>query len=296
MADRDRLLGFRRAPDRRHVHRLRAFHHSGRNHHRRNSCGADRVDCSAAIDENRSPPDGAPDLRGFSRTGLRTALACPGRRENGFRQKANPARRTNRIHLDTHGDDADFVVGEEKSLWSDYFAREKDQLLLHCSSAKIADREYTNMILRFHYNRVQIGLDNFELDHLDEISGTANEIEIPREAMGRGDLKFLACDRRFSRLACRSLRHLRRLALRFRHRPRHANPRQTRLVAQTPLRPLPRPRRYHLDVLRRFNRALVPNIVASVLSPIPNELARIDTINRIGNHKAPPSAVSELIL
>src|SRR5205085_12000858 len=72
------------------------------------------------------------------------------------------------------------------------------------------------------------------------------------------------------------------------HRPRHPDPRQTRLVAQTPLRSLPRPRRYHLDVLRRFNRALVPNIVASVLSPIPNELARIDTINRIGNHKNSP--------
>ena len=63
--------------------------------------GADRVDCSAAIDEYRSPPDGAPDLRGFSCTGLRTALACPRRRENYFRQKANPARKTNRVHLDT---------------------------------------------------------------------------------------------------------------------------------------------------------------------------------------------------
>jgi leader peptidase (prepilin peptidase) / N-methyltransferase len=91
-----------------------------------------------------------------------------------------------------HGDDADLVVGDEKSLWSDFFARENDQLLLHCSNAKIADHEYMTTILRFHYNRVQVGSDNFELDHLDEISGTANEIEIPREAMGRGDLKFLA--------------------------------------------------------------------------------------------------------
>ncbi len=39
-----------------------------------------------------------------------------------------------------HGDDADFVVGDEKSLWSDFFARENDQLLLHCSSARIAER------------------------------------------------------------------------------------------------------------------------------------------------------------
>jgi leader peptidase (prepilin peptidase)/N-methyltransferase len=92
-----------------------------------------------------------------------------------------------------HGDDAEFVVGEEKSLWSDFFAREKDQLLLHCSTAKIGDREFTDVVLRFHYNRVQVGPGTFELDHLDQISGIANEIEIPREAMGRGDLKFLAC-------------------------------------------------------------------------------------------------------
>ena len=92
-----------------------------------------------------------------------------------------------------HGDDADFVVGDEKSLWSDFFAREKDQLLLHCSTAKIGDRQFSDVILRFRYNRVQAGSEAFELDHLDEINGIANEIEIPREAMGRGDLKFLAC-------------------------------------------------------------------------------------------------------
>jgi len=92
-----------------------------------------------------------------------------------------------------HEDDADFVVGEEKSLWSDFFAREKDQLRLHCPSARIAEREFADAILSFHYNRVQVGSENFDLDQLDKISGTANEIEIPREAMGRGDLKFLAC-------------------------------------------------------------------------------------------------------
>src|SRR5205814_2913626 len=33
----------------------------------------------------------------------------------------------------------------------------------------------------------------FELDQLDQIEGTVTAIQIPREAMGRGDLKFLAC-------------------------------------------------------------------------------------------------------
>src|SRR5438477_3942466 len=35
------------------------------------------------------------------------------------------------------GEDADFVVGEERGLWSDHFARETDQLLLHCNEAVI---------------------------------------------------------------------------------------------------------------------------------------------------------------
>jgi leader peptidase (prepilin peptidase) / N-methyltransferase len=91
-----------------------------------------------------------------------------------------------------HGDDADFVVGEERSLWSDYFAREKDRLLLHCDEAKIDHRAFGPEVLEFHYNRVRVADEEFLLDTIDQISGVARELEIPREAMGRGDLKFLA--------------------------------------------------------------------------------------------------------
>jgi len=102
------------------------------------------------------------------------------------------------------GDDADFIVGEEQSLWSDYFAREKDKLLLHVNEAKIDNPEiigaresirshsYENVTLEFHYNRVTVGGQEIALDHVDQITGVARELEIPREAMGRGDLKFLA--------------------------------------------------------------------------------------------------------
>jgi leader peptidase (prepilin peptidase) / N-methyltransferase len=91
-----------------------------------------------------------------------------------------------------HGDDADFVVGEERSLWSDYFAREQDRLLLHCDEAKIDARSHGNTTLEFHYNRVRVEGEEFALDSVAQIIGVARELEIPREAMGRGDLKFLA--------------------------------------------------------------------------------------------------------
>jgi leader peptidase (prepilin peptidase)/N-methyltransferase len=90
------------------------------------------------------------------------------------------------------GDDADFVVGSEQSLWSDHFAREKDRLLLQCNEAKIDNHTYGNTTLDFHHDRVAVEGNEFVLDNLTEISGVARELQIPREAMGRGDLKFLA--------------------------------------------------------------------------------------------------------
>jgi leader peptidase (prepilin peptidase) / N-methyltransferase len=90
------------------------------------------------------------------------------------------------------GEDAEFVVGDERGLWSDYFAREKDLLILHCKEAAVDTRQLRDVTLQFYYNRVMIEDEAIELDKLDRISGVVRELQIPREAMGRGDLKFLA--------------------------------------------------------------------------------------------------------
>ena len=90
------------------------------------------------------------------------------------------------------GEDADFVVGDEKGLWSDHFARESDQLILECDSVIIDERDLGAQTLRFHYNRVAFTGEELQLDTLNTMTGVVRELQIPREAMGRGDLKFLA--------------------------------------------------------------------------------------------------------
>ena len=90
------------------------------------------------------------------------------------------------------GDDADFVVGTEESLWSDHFAREKDRLLLECDEARVDNHKYGNAMLDFRYDRVTVEGNVLMLDDVAQISGVARELLIPREAIGRGDLKFLA--------------------------------------------------------------------------------------------------------
>ena len=61
------------------------------------------------------------------------------------------------------GDDADFVVGEERGLWSDHFARESDLMLLHCDEAEVDGRS-SKMILRAALQPLTIGEEHFPLD------------------------------------------------------------------------------------------------------------------------------------
>ncbi len=89
-------------------------------------------------------------------------------------------------------DDAEFIVGDEKGVWSDHFARESDRMLLHCAEAEVDGRRFENVTLELHYDRLAIGAETFQLDHVDRVAGVVRELQIPREAMGRGDLKFLA--------------------------------------------------------------------------------------------------------
>ncbi len=90
------------------------------------------------------------------------------------------------------GDDAEFVVGEERGLWSDHFARESDLMVMHCNEAQVDDRLFQNPTVQLHYNLLTIGEESFRLDEVDRITGIVRELHIPREAMGRGDLKFIA--------------------------------------------------------------------------------------------------------
>jgi leader peptidase (prepilin peptidase)/N-methyltransferase len=90
------------------------------------------------------------------------------------------------------GQDAEFVVGEERSLWSEHFARESDLMLLHCNEARIDGRLFQDALLKLHCSQLTIGSENFVLDEINRIEGTVRELQLPREAMGRGDLKFLA--------------------------------------------------------------------------------------------------------
>ncbi len=92
-----------------------------------------------------------------------------------------------------HDDDADLVVGGDSEKWSEFFARDSDRLLMECQSAKVDGEAFENVTLEFHFDRLQIGEKTWQLMEIATITGTVKLVTIPREAMGLGDVKFMAC-------------------------------------------------------------------------------------------------------
>jgi leader peptidase (prepilin peptidase)/N-methyltransferase len=72
------------------------------------------------------------------------------------------------------------------------FSRDTDRLLMQCTEAEVAGKKYEDLLLQFTFDRLVIGEAEFGLETLDTISGVCTEITIPREAMGLGDVKFIA--------------------------------------------------------------------------------------------------------
>ena len=99
------------------------------------------------------------------------------------------------------GEDAEFSVGEDKMLWSEIFSRESDQLLMETEAPEVDGKPVATAgsptaRLRFFFNRLILpGSEGRELalDTLATISGKVRSIVVPREAMGFGDVKFIAC-------------------------------------------------------------------------------------------------------
>ena len=92
------------------------------------------------------------------------------------------------------GDRADIRVGGDMLAWEDLFSRESDVLVLEPVGGILIDgREVGEGPVRFRYDMLTAGGADFPLDSLGTVSCRVRAIVIPREAMGFGDVKFIAC-------------------------------------------------------------------------------------------------------
>ena len=88
--------------------------------------------------------------------------------------------------------DAEMIIGGERELWSEYFTRPTDRLVLLCEPLRLAGREHATATLSCFWDRIELDGQAYPLDALETFSGRLKEYVFPREAMGFGDVKFIA--------------------------------------------------------------------------------------------------------
>lgn len=91
------------------------------------------------------------------------------------------------------GDTAELKIGGKTYEWMDLFSNEKDVLVLDCTAIEVEGVRHENITVRSIYERLTVAGQEYNLNELKSFSGTTKSLSFTREAMGFGDVKFMAC-------------------------------------------------------------------------------------------------------
>lgn len=81
---------------------------------------------------------------------------------------------------------------EEEVPYEDIFYRKSDTIMIEASQVEMIDRCYRNVPVRLSPERLRIGDDEFDPEQTPFLEVISDQMTVPREAMGFGDVKFMA--------------------------------------------------------------------------------------------------------
>ena len=76
--------------------------------------------------------------------------------------------------------------------YEDIFYRKSDTIILEARTVEMADRCYARVPVRLSPARLRVGEETFNPEEVQHLEVVTDEIVVPREAMGLGDVKFMA--------------------------------------------------------------------------------------------------------
>jgi leader peptidase (prepilin peptidase) / N-methyltransferase len=76
--------------------------------------------------------------------------------------------------------------------YDDVFYRESDTISLRARLVELVDRCYRDVMVRLSPARLRIGEEEFDPSQVSCLEAVSSEVVLPREAMGLGDVKFMA--------------------------------------------------------------------------------------------------------
>jgi leader peptidase (prepilin peptidase)/N-methyltransferase len=81
---------------------------------------------------------------------------------------------------------------EKEIPYEELFYRKSDMIALHARTVELADRCYKDALIRLTPVSLRIGDDKFNPEEVPYMEAVSAEVVLPREAMGLGDVKFMA--------------------------------------------------------------------------------------------------------
>jgi leader peptidase (prepilin peptidase)/N-methyltransferase len=76
--------------------------------------------------------------------------------------------------------------------YEEIFYRKSDAILLEARMVELIDRSYRDVKLRLTPGALKVGDEEFDPESMPHLEAVCSEIVLPREAMGLGDVKFMA--------------------------------------------------------------------------------------------------------
>ncbi len=83
------------------------------------------------------------------------------------------------------------VLPNEEIIYGDLFYRDSDEVQLKAHKLELADRCYQDVLIRLTPARLLIGTEQLVPDEVPFMEAEGEEMVLPREAMGLGDVKFM---------------------------------------------------------------------------------------------------------
>ena len=91
------------------------------------------------------------------------------------------------------GDVATLETEGKADPWAEFFPDEKAVMRMKCASLEIEGKKLENVEISSHYEKLTVQGRDYDLNKVEEFSGTFTEVYFERDAMGFGDVKFMAC-------------------------------------------------------------------------------------------------------
>lgn len=96
-------------------------------------------------------------------------------------------------HHDQEKESAKLKVGDEEMPWDDLFTNDRDMLELDCERFVFEGKTVENAVVRTQYQALHLQGEVHDLNNAKFFSGVVRKLKFTRDAMGFGDVKFIAC-------------------------------------------------------------------------------------------------------